>query len=54
MQYFVVGATEVMGKRLVKKLLERKGSMAHFLIHKASENKVADLRKFWALALHAR
>ena len=47
MQYFVTGATGFIGKRLVKKLLERKGSVVHFLIRQESEGKVAALRKFW-------
>jgi NAD(P)-dependent dehydrogenase (short-subunit alcohol dehydrogenase family) len=50
MQYFVTGATGFIGKRLVKKLLERKGSVVHFLIRKERENKVADLRKFWGVS----
>ncbi len=49
MQYFVTGATGFIGKRLVKKLLERKGSVVHFLIRKESENKVDGLRAFWGL-----
>ena len=44
MQYFVTGATGFIGKRLVKKLLERKGAVVHFLIRKESADKVADLR----------
>ncbi len=47
MQYFVTGATGFIGKRLVKKLLERKGSVVYFLIRKESEGKVKDLREFW-------
>ena len=47
MQYFVTGATGFIGKRLVKKLLARKGSVVHFLIRKESESKVAGLREFW-------
>ena len=47
MQYFVTGATGFIGKRLVKKLLERKGAVVHFLIRKESANKVTDLRSFW-------
>ncbi|MDD5333385.1 MAG: SDR family oxidoreductase [Rhodoferax sp.] len=47
MQYFVTGATGFIGKRLVKKLLERKGSVVYFLIRKESEGKVADLRQYW-------
>jgi NAD(P)-dependent dehydrogenase (short-subunit alcohol dehydrogenase family) len=47
MQYFVTGATGFIGKRLVKKLLERKGAVVHFLIRKESQNKVAQLREYW-------
>jgi NAD(P)-dependent dehydrogenase (short-subunit alcohol dehydrogenase family) len=47
MQYFVTGATGFIGKRLVKKLLERKGAVVYFLIRKESEAKVADLRDYW-------
>jgi thioester reductase-like protein len=50
MQYFVTGATGFIGKRLVKKLLERKGSVVHFLIRKASEGKVAGLREYWGVS----
>ncbi|MBA3058043.1 MAG: SDR family oxidoreductase [Gammaproteobacteria bacterium] len=50
MQYFVTGATGFIGKRLVKKLLERKGSVVHFLIRQESEGKVAGLRKFWGVS----
>ena len=49
MQYFVTGATGFIGKRLVKKLLERKGSVVHFLLRKESEGKVAALREYWGL-----
>jgi NAD(P)-dependent dehydrogenase (short-subunit alcohol dehydrogenase family) len=49
MQYFVTGATGFIGKRLVKKLLARKGSVVHFLIRKESEGKVAALREFWGV-----
>ena len=49
MQYFVTGATGFIGKRLVKKLLERKGAVVHFLIRKESADKVADLRSFWGV-----
>src|SRR4051812_11413347 len=47
MHYFVTGATGFIGKRLVKKLLERKGAVVHFLIRKESESKVAELREYW-------
>src|SRR3982751_5333586 len=58
MHYFVTGATGFIGKRLVKKLLERKGTTVHFLIRKESAGKVAALREYWgvgaarAVAIH--
>ncbi len=48
MQYFVTGATGFIGKRLVKKLLEHKGSVVYFLIRKESQDKVASLRHYWS------
>ena len=45
MHYFVTGATGFIGKRLVKKLLERKGSVVHFLIRQESESKVPARRE---------
>ncbi len=50
MQYFVTGATGFIGKRLVKKLLERKGAVVHFLLRKESEAKVAALREYWGVS----
>lgn len=50
MQYFVTGATGFIGKRLVKKLLERKGAVVHFLIRKESADKVGDLRSYWGVS----
>ena len=49
MHYFVTGATGFIGKRLVAKLLQRKGSVVHFLIRKESEGKVAGLREYWGV-----
>ena len=49
MQYFVTGATGFIGKRLVKKLLERKGAVVHFLLRKESESKVDALREYWGV-----
>ena len=50
MQYFVTGATGFIGQRLVKKLLERKGSVVHFLIRKEGAGKVANLRQYWGVS----
>jgi len=47
MRYFVTGATGFIGKRLVKRLLERKGSVVYFLIRQGSDGKVKALREFW-------
>ena len=50
MHYFVTGATGFIGKRLVGKLLQRKGAVVHFLIRKESEGKVAALREYWGVS----
>ncbi len=47
MQYFVTGATGFIGKRLVKKLLARKGSVVYFLMREESRDKLSDLLDFW-------
>ncbi|SFM14780.1 SDR family oxidoreductase [Rugamonas rubra] len=47
MQYFVTGATGFIGKRLVKKLLARKGSVVHFLLRETSRDKIPALLEFW-------
>jgi NAD(P)-dependent dehydrogenase (short-subunit alcohol dehydrogenase family) len=45
--YFVTGASGFIGKRLVRKLLERKGAVVYFLIRAESKKKVAKLQAFW-------
>ena len=50
MSYFVTGATGFIGKRLVKKLLERKGAKVYFLIRQESAGKVAALREYWGVS----
>jgi len=50
MQYFVTGATGFIGKRLVKTLLARRGSVVYFLLRPESEAKVADLLAYWGAA----
>jgi NAD(P)-dependent dehydrogenase (short-subunit alcohol dehydrogenase family) len=47
MQYFVTGATGFIGKRLVKKLLARKGSVVYFLMREESKDKLPDLLEYW-------
>jgi NAD(P)-dependent dehydrogenase (short-subunit alcohol dehydrogenase family) len=47
MRYFVTGATGFIGKRLVKKLLARKGSVVHFLMREASRDKIPALLEYW-------
>src|SRR4051794_25108389 len=51
MHYFVTGATGFIGKRLVGKLLARKGAVVHFLIRKESEDKVAALHEYWGVTV---
>ena len=46
MPYFVTGATGFIGKRLVKKLLERKGAVVYVLVRQESQDKVKALREF--------
>jgi NAD(P)-dependent dehydrogenase (short-subunit alcohol dehydrogenase family) len=49
MHYFVTGATGFIGRRLVKKLLQRKGAVVSFLVRCESEDKVAQLREYWGV-----
>jgi len=46
MRYFVTGATGFIGKRLVKKLLQRKGAVVYCLVRPGSSDKVKALREF--------
>ena len=50
MQYFVTGATGFIGKRLVKKLLARKGNVVYFLMRETSRDKVPALLEYWEVS----
>ena len=43
MHCFVTGATGFIGRWLVRKLLEREGSVVHFLVRPESEAKLVEL-----------
>lgn len=47
MRYFVTGASGLIGKRLVKKLLARKDSVVYFLMRKESQTKIEGLLSYW-------
>jgi NAD(P)-dependent dehydrogenase (short-subunit alcohol dehydrogenase family) len=49
MEYFVTGASGFIGKRLVKRLLARRGAVVHFLIRPSSQDKVAELLDYWGV-----
>jgi NAD(P)-dependent dehydrogenase (short-subunit alcohol dehydrogenase family) len=47
MNYFITGASGFIGKRLVKKLLEREGSVVYFLVRSMEADNIARLRAYW-------
>lgn len=47
MEYFVTGATGFIGRRLVRRLLARRGSIVHFLVRDASPERLDALYAFW-------
>jgi NAD(P)-dependent dehydrogenase (short-subunit alcohol dehydrogenase family) len=49
MIYFVTGASGFIGKRLVRKLLHRRGSVVHFLVRDAEAEQVQPLLDFWGV-----
>jgi len=46
-QYFITGATGFIGRRLIRKLLERDGSVIFFLIRESEKDLVEHLHEFW-------
>jgi NAD(P)-dependent dehydrogenase (short-subunit alcohol dehydrogenase family) len=49
MDYFVTGASGFIGKRLVKKILDRKGTKVYFLMREQSADKAKALREYWGV-----
>jgi NAD(P)-dependent dehydrogenase (short-subunit alcohol dehydrogenase family) len=49
MTYFVTGATGFIGRRLVKKLLARRGTVVYFLVRAESRDKVPELLEQWGV-----
>src|SRR4249920_2034266 len=49
MHYFVTGATGFIGRRLVAKLLERKGSVVYFLVREKSTKRADELLEWWGV-----
>ncbi len=47
MHYFVTGATGFIGRRLVRKLFERKGAVVYFLVREKSAARVDELLDYW-------
>ena len=47
--YFVTGASGFIGKRLVRKLLARKGAVVWFLVRDPSPDKLAHLYEYWGV-----
>ncbi|HTT11987.1 MAG TPA: SDR family oxidoreductase [Burkholderiaceae bacterium] len=49
MQYFVTGASGFIGRRLVRKLLARRGAVVHFLVRASSRDKIPALLEYWGV-----
>ncbi|MGL6070699.1 SDR family oxidoreductase [Craterilacuibacter sp.] len=49
MQYFITGASGFIGKRLVRKLLQREGSTVYFLMRENKRDEVPALLAYWGV-----
>jgi NAD(P)-dependent dehydrogenase (short-subunit alcohol dehydrogenase family) len=49
MHYFVTGASGFIGKRLVRKILGRKGAIVHFLARDPSPARLKSLYRYWGV-----
>ncbi|MCD6734617.1 MAG: SDR family oxidoreductase [Burkholderiaceae bacterium] len=49
MNYFITGATGFIGRRLVRRILERRGSVVYFLVRDASRDKLAPFYAAWGV-----
>lgn len=49
MEYFVTGATGFIGRRLVRRLLARRGAIVHFLVRDACAERLDALYAFWGV-----
>jgi len=49
MNYFITGATGFIGRRLVRKILERRGAVVYFLVRDASPEKLAPFYAIWGV-----
>jgi NAD(P)-dependent dehydrogenase (short-subunit alcohol dehydrogenase family) len=49
MHYFVTGATGFIGKRLVARLLARKGAIVYFLVREKSAKRAGELLDYWGV-----
>jgi NAD(P)-dependent dehydrogenase (short-subunit alcohol dehydrogenase family) len=47
MNYFITGATGFIGKRLIKKILARRGNVVYFLLRPSSVDKLPTLYDYW-------
>ena len=49
MDYFITGGSGFIGRRLIKKVLQRPNSRVHFLMRAAHLDRVPDLLAYWGV-----